>query len=332
MPLFDFEASGPSAFTFGNSTNPSAATAIVDFTNSTGGNVTFSVSFNAQLSQMTTSISAATVGVVDVPGAGFSVFFNGQTTGSSSITPTNVSLSFQLPSATTGGATAFTGIATLSTTGGSTYTAPVFGNSVVFSTGLPLNGFGVTSLNVNFTCFCAGTRIATPSGTCLVEDIQPGDIVRLADGRDATVRWLARQPVDTKRANPKEANPIRITKDALGDNLPERDLRVSPDHAIAIDGYLINAGALVNGTTIYQEQNLRENFTYYHIETDAHDLILAEGVVAETFADFSTRDEFENAAEASDRKVDEMALPRITASRLVPEHIQRRLAPAIAAE
>ncbi len=207
------------------------------------------------------------------------------------------------------------------------------GGSVTFTITDPGRNLRVDTLTAGFTCFCAGTRIATPEGWTNVEDLQPGDDVRLADGRVVPVRWLGRQQVDTTRAHPTAANPIRITRGALGHGLPERDLRVSKDHAICIDGVLYNAGTLVNGTTIYQEnQTSQDGFTYYHVETDAHELILAEGVPTETFADQATLDAFENAADRVHHKIKEMPLPRISAARMVPTHIRDRLRPLIAAE
>ena len=152
-----------------------------------------------------------------------------------------------------------------------------------------------------------------------------GDKITTADGRVSQVNWLGTQSVNTVFADPKKVNPIRITAGALGGCLPVRDLEVSPDHAIAIDGMLINASALVNGTTIYQLATMpREGFTYYHVETDAHELLLAEGVPAETFIDYAGRDSFENGAEQT-AMIAEMPLPRISSARLVPNAVKARL-------
>jgi hypothetical protein len=182
----------------------------------------------------------------------------------------------------------------------------------------------IDSLSVKgFNCFCAGTRIATAEGYKLVEDIVAGDTVLRADGGETEVKWLGRQSVDTRFTHPKLASPIRIRKGALGDNLPERDLRLSGDHAIGIDGILVTASALVNGTTIIQEPDLPiEGFTYYHLETEAHELILAEGLPSESFVDFNGQT-FDNADERpDDRVIAEMDRPRVTSSRLLPGYLR----------
>ena len=69
----------------------------------------------------------------------------------------------------------------------------------------------------------------------------------------------------------------------------------------------------------------QDGFTYYHVETVAHELLLAEGVAAESFIDYAGRDSFENAEEAQDRSIPEMALPRVSAKRLVPDSLRAGL-------
>jgi hypothetical protein len=89
--------------------------------------------------------------------------------------------------------------------------------------------------------------------------------------------------------------PVRILAGAFGPGLPERDLRLSPDHALFIDGHLIEAKTLVNGVTVIVEQNTRY-VTYHHIETAQHDVVLAEGLPAETFLESGNRQNFESDA------------------------------------
>ncbi|WP_417210955.1 Hint domain-containing protein [Antarctobacter sp.] len=186
---------------------------------------------------------------------------------------------------------------------------------------MQIESISASSLN----CFTAGTAISTPDGPVPVETLRAGDTVLTADGRKTEVLWLGRQPVDSRVMHPAKVNPVRIVAGALGGGLPVRDLRLSPDHAIALDNHLINAGALINNTTIYQERGqMPEGFVYYHVETEAHELLLAEGVAAESFIDYANRDGFVNGHEM-DRHIKEMALPRISAARLVPEETKARL-------
>jgi len=184
------------------------------------------------------------------------------------------------------------------------------------------------SINATIVCFCAGTAIATPDGTTLVEDLRPGDRILTATGAETTVKWLGQQPVSPRFQRPEKVNPICISAGALGNGLPLRDLRVSGDHAIEIDGVLYNAGALVNGQSITQVAEMPlDGFTYYHIETDAHQLILAEGVAAETYLDGDWQSGFINEdARDGDASITEMDLPRITTARLVPQGVRDRLA------
>ncbi|MCX7368184.1 MAG: Hint domain-containing protein [Alphaproteobacteria bacterium] len=88
--------------------------------------------------------------------------------------------------------------------------------------------------------------------------------------------------------------PILIKAGALAEGLPARDLRVSPDHAIEVDGYLIPAKHLVNGTSIVQEAWC-QRVTYFHLELEAHGLLLSEGLWSESYLDDGNRDAFNNA-------------------------------------
>jgi len=180
-------------------------------------------------------------------------------------------------------------------------------------------------------CFMSGTMIRTPGGEVAVETIARGDYITTADGRAVKVSWLGRQTVAVRFADPVRVLPIRIAANALGENVPSRDLLVSPDHAILIEGILIQAGALVNGHSIIREANVPSNFTYYHVELEDHSLIFAENVPAETFVDNVDRLAFDNWAEheaiyPEGRQISEMPYPRAKAFRQVPKAIRARLA------
>ncbi|WP_425049713.1 Hint domain-containing protein [Psychromarinibacter sp. S121] len=188
------------------------------------------------------------------------------------------------------------------------------------------NVLAFDSVTMSLECFCAGTRIATPEGPRRVEDLAAGDMVLTAEGHAVAVRWLGEQRVSATFSDPARVNPIRISAGALGQGLPERDMLVSPDHALALDGLLVNAGLLVNGSTIAQVRDMGGDFTYYHVEVDGHRLLLAEGVAAESYLEQRTMRSFSNATDRTAVAVAEMDMPRITARRLLPRTLRNRIA------
>lgn len=152
--------------------------------------------------------------------------------------------------------------------------------------------FDNTTDTVVFACFLRGTRIATPYGEVAVEDLRPGDWVLTLNKGRAPIRWIGRRVLDPLMIErPRDAWPIRIQQGALSDNVPHRDLLVSPDHCLFVQDVLIPAKLLVNGTTIVQEE-YEDPFEYFHIELESHDVVLAEGMLAETYLDLGNRHMF----------------------------------------
>jgi len=113
----------------------------------------------------------------------------------------------------------------------------------------------------------------------------------------AKVKWIGRQTFHPAMANLVDYLPVKISANALGPGQPFRDLYVSPDHAILFDGSLIHAKVLVNGTSIVQMPEWNGDVEYFHIETENHELVYANGVPAETFIDNVSRRQFDNYAE-----------------------------------
>lgn len=181
-------------------------------------------------------------------------------------------------------------------------------------------------------CFLTGTRIATQDGPVAVEELAIGDRLLKQDGTTVPVKWIGRQTVSTRFGPAERLMPVRVLAGALGDGLPVRDLVLTADHALLIDGLLINSGAMVNGTSIINVpfSEMGTSYTVYHVETEDHDIILAEGAPAETFIDYVGRQAFDNYAEyvalyGNDRTIPELPQIRISASRLVPPAIRARL-------
>jgi antigen 43 len=152
-------------------------------------------------------------------------------------------------------------------------------------------------------CYAAGTRLATPAGERDVAALRAGDaVLAWQDGawRAARVRWAGHVAVDLARhERPSQAAPVRIRAHAIAEGVPARDLLVSPDHAIWLDGALFQAQALCNGATIVQEFPAR--IVYHHVELDRHALLCAEGLAAESYLDTGNRALF--AGEAGTRRL-----------------------------
>lgn len=136
-------------------------------------------------------------------------------------------------------------------------------------------------------CYCKGTLIMTAAGEIPVEELGLGDELVTSTGNLEPVIWLGSSTINCERQLHKDkAYPVRIVKDAFGLNLPKRDLFVSPDHSLYIDGAMIPAYCLINGTTITQDMT-EKMVTYYHVELPKHNAILAEGLPAESYLETS---------------------------------------------
>lgn len=141
-------------------------------------------------------------------------------------------------------------------------------------------------------CFLRGTRIFTPRGYRRVENLKVGDLVRRADGVDIEIRWHG----STRLTQPESltANaPVRIPKGAFGQNTPERDLFLSPNHRVMMSSavyelyfndqeVLIPAKHLVGwrGISVVEAQ---QELEYHHLLFDQHEVVLSEGLTTESF-------------------------------------------------
>lgn len=145
----------------------------------------------------------------------------------------------------------------------------------------------------NPPCFVAGTLIETDTGPRPVEDLAVGDRVCVSDGQTLPIIWIGKRTLNaqTLRLRP-QFRPVRIQRDALGKGLPDRNLYVSPQHRIVIEGWraellygepMVFSAAihLVNDDTIRQVQT-DEPVTYYHIACERHAILTSHGVRSES--------------------------------------------------
>ncbi len=185
--------------------------------------------------------------------------------------------------------------------------AMVAANQIMFNQVLVAGDFNTSPTAVGpvltVACYAEGTRILTPHGERAIETLRPGDAVLTASGRVRPVRWTGHRRVDLARhRKPHDVMPIRVRAHAFAPGQPSRDLVLSPDHAVFAPGdaggpgVLIPIRYLLNGASIVQERT--RHVTWWHVELDAHDIVLANGLPAESYLDTGNRHAFSNGGPA----------------------------------
>ncbi len=163
---------------------------------------------------------------------------------------------------------------------------------------------------IDIACLLRGTLVRTPGGDVPVETLAVGDPIITLDGTVKALKWIGRHtyaPI-VVRLNPAIV-PIRIAAGALGPATPTIDLLVSAEHALYLDGALVPAKLLVNGTTIRPAPEIAR-VEYFHLELDAPDVLWANGAATETYVNHGNRRMFGNWAEYVARYGAEDEAPR----------------------
>ncbi|MFT5786621.1 MAG: hypothetical protein ACI9KK_001981 [Ascidiaceihabitans sp.] len=143
-------------------------------------------------------------------------------------------------------------------------------------------------------CFTPGTRIRTPDGLVLVEDLREGDRVQTKDNGAQEIMWKgSRRMTGARMFAMPHLRPVRIKAGALGVERPDEELLVSPSHRMLIQGkeamalfntpeILVAAKDLINGKTITVDVTVPE-VTYIHMLLPDHQILWANGVETESF-------------------------------------------------
>jgi hypothetical protein len=152
-------------------------------------------------------------------------------------------------------------------------------------------------------CYLKGTLILTNKGFVPIENIKAGHKVvtkgkiyknkyinNAANLKFESVYWVSKFKVINLNS---KSRPICIKADALEKNYPLKDLYVSPNHGLLLNGEMVLAKNLVIGTTIYQDNEIND-VEYYHLECESHSAIIANGVLSESYFGGNNRDVFEN--------------------------------------
>lgn len=219
---------------------------------------------------------------------------------------------------------------------GNPYYAPVVFTHVTFAAGISSPHLDIRLVNgetiITLACFLSGTRIATMTGDLLVETIAAQDMVVAIENGERThraVRWHGSRIVDLDLLDTREAAelaPIRIRAHAFATDMPIRDLLITPDHCILVDGGLVPARMLVNGSSIVQDFSMR-HYTVHHIECDIHSILLSENLTTESYLDTGNRDSFGTTGDDTTRRPQSWAdaAAPLTTDRAVVEPIWRHL-------
>ena len=202
------------------------------------------------------------------------------------------------------------------------------GNFTIGSNALVEGGNSSTragNLVIGFaTCFLRGTMIATPSGEVEVEALRAGDLVTVVEaGRKVSrpVSWVGGRAMQAADHDGQDAAfPVRIRRGAFADNVPHRDLLVTPEHCILTEAGLTPARMLVNGASILVDRGIPE-YEFFHVELEQHGILLSEGLTTESYLDTGNRALFVQAGLVAATRPDAIMAAPLVVARAVVEPI-----------
>lgn len=176
-----------------------------------------------------------------------------------------------------------------------TYTSP--DNESGFVTfydafGAVLGTMSFTDIELIVPCFTTGTQIETPAGPRPVESLQPGDLVLTLDDGAQPLRWVGQRRLGLADlvADPS-LQPVEIEAHSFGPDVPDRAIRVSPQHRILFSGaacelyfgteeVLVPAIHLMDGRAVRQRLSA---VTYVHLMFDRHQIVQTHGLWSESY-------------------------------------------------
>lgn len=159
--------------------------------------------------------------------------------------------------------------------------------------GEAVDAYSLSAENTNVTCFTRGTLIGTPNGAVAIENLRVGDLVMTRDHGPQPIRWIGSRLLSCADLtdNPK-LRPVRISAGALGPDIPQSDLIVSPQHRILVRSniaqkmfgtheVLVAAKQLLQVTGIDIDQK-PGGVEYFHILFDRHEVVLSNNAETES--------------------------------------------------
>ncbi|GBR28376.1 hypothetical protein AA0473_1728 [Acetobacter orleanensis NRIC 0473] len=188
------------------------------------------------------------------------------------------------------------------------------GQNLTAGNGLSVNGTYVTqdkvytasgvfapsymNSGVTIACFLTGSMIRTTDGDIAVEDIRVGDqLVTLAPENGANVTqpviWVGKAHARVRPELPDDEAgwPVRVLKDAISDGVPYKDMLITAEHCLFFRGSFMPVRMLVNNVSIFYDKSIT-GYDYYHVETSQHAVMMADGVLTESYLDTNNRGSF----------------------------------------
>ncbi|ARW10225.1 Hint domain-containing protein [Acetobacter ascendens] len=147
-------------------------------------------------------------------------------------------------------------------------------------------------------CFLSGSMIRTPEGEIPVENLVVGTEVITLDwqnNKETTrpVVWIGKAQCNVRPDLPDDeaGYPVRVCKNALAEGIPYKDMLITAEHCLFFDGKFVPVRMLVNGISIFYDKSIT-SYDYYHVETDQHSVIIADGMLTESYLDTGNRRNF----------------------------------------
>ncbi|MFS8368481.1 Hint domain-containing protein [Acetobacter oryzifermentans] len=172
-------------------------------------------------------------------------------------------------------------------------------DSVALSyTKLADGSYSVDGGTTSYTCFLSGSMIRMSEGDVAVEDIQIGDEVVAFDWKNnkevtRPVVWVGKSHAVVRPGLPDDAAgyPVRVLKDAIADGVPYKDMLITAEHCLFFENRFVPVRMLVNGVSIFYDKSIT-SYDYYHVETEQHSVIQADGMLTESYLDTGNRSSF----------------------------------------
>ncbi len=151
-----------------------------------------------------------------------------------------------------------------------------------------------TDIESIIPCFTPGTMIMTAVGEVPVETLRAGDLVMTRDHGVQALRWVGRRDLSlTDLLVQPDLQPVKIAESALGASSPSRDMMVSPQHRILLEGaraemlfgeaeVLVAAKHLVGCNGVAQSVPA-DGVSYIHLLFDRHEIVQSDGLWTESF-------------------------------------------------